>query len=133
MEHLFVSDVTPSSFKLAWSAPEDVFDSFVIMITDEATGTLKELTVAGDVRTQDIADLLEDTEFKITLIGVILERRFPPLSGVAKTGISLLSAPFCWQADGDNHRKTALNPTTTTATKLTNGVDGIDLCPVLSV
>ncbi|KAL2092310.1 hypothetical protein ACEWY4_012108 [Coilia grayii] len=87
VEHLFVSDITPSSFKLAWSAPEDVFDSFVIRITDDATGMIKELTVAGAVRTQVISDLLEDTEFKITLIGVISERHFPPLSGVAKTGL----------------------------------------------
>ena len=94
MEHLFVSDVTPTSFKLAWSAPEDVFDSFVIRVTDESTGSLEEFTVSSDERTQVFSDLLEDTDYQIELFGVILERRFPPLSGAAKTGIHF-SLCFC--------------------------------------
>ncbi|KAG5280640.1 hypothetical protein AALO_G00062370 [Alosa alosa] len=89
VEHLFVSDITPTSFKLAWSAPENVFDSFVISVSDGSVGSFEQFTVSSDERTKVISDLLEGTEYQIELYGVILERRFPPLSGAAKTGLGM--------------------------------------------
>lgn len=93
MEHLLVSDVTPTSFKLAWGAPENVFDKFVIRVSDDLAGSFEEFTVPGDERTKVISDLLEGTKYQIQIYGVILERRFPPISGDAKTGIGFFP-PF---------------------------------------
>lgn len=94
VEHLLVSDITPTSFMLAWGAPEDVFDKFLIRVSDELAGSFEEFTVPRDERTKVISDLLENTEYQIQIYGVISERRFLPVSGDAKTGIGFFFHPL---------------------------------------
>lgn len=87
VEHLLVSDVTSESFKLTWTAEEDIFDTFVIMIHD--TGDLtqpQEVVMAGEDRTTVISELIEDTEYAIELFGLISGRRSQSISGVERTG-----------------------------------------------
>uniref|UniRef100_A0AAY4EAS0 Zmp:0000000846 n=1 Tax=Denticeps clupeoides TaxID=299321 RepID=A0AAY4EAS0_9TELE len=88
IEHLFVSDVTPESFRLAWTAEEDVFDRFVIKVRDSRKlAHPQEYNVAGDERTKVLTNLMGGTEYDIELYGVTLEHRSQPITAVARTGL----------------------------------------------
>ncbi|XP_014026493.1 tenascin isoform X1 [Salmo salar] len=89
VEYLLVSDITPDSCKLAWSAEEDLFDSFVIMINDtnDDLASPQEVVVPGEERTTVLTELTEDTEYKIELYGVISGQLSNSISVVAKTGL----------------------------------------------
>ncbi|XP_055776139.1 tenascin-like isoform X2 [Salvelinus fontinalis] len=89
VEYLLVSDVTSDSCKLAWSAEEDLFDSFVIMINDtnDDLASPQEVVVPGEERTTVLTELTEDTEYKIELYGVISGQLSNSISVVAKTGL----------------------------------------------
>uniref|UniRef100_A0A3P8ZGM5 Tenascin C n=1 Tax=Esox lucius TaxID=8010 RepID=A0A3P8ZGM5_ESOLU len=95
IEHLKISDITPDSCKLAWSAEEGLFDSFVIIIRDISNNLAspQEVVVPGDKRTTVLTQLFDDTEYQINLYGVISGRRSESVSGVAKTGIRYDSTP----------------------------------------
>uniref|UniRef100_A0A7N6B389 Tenascin C n=1 Tax=Anabas testudineus TaxID=64144 RepID=A0A7N6B389_ANATE len=76
VQSLLVSDVTPSSFRLTWTAEEDAFDTFVLMISQaEGLGQPRELVLGGEKRNAELTDLTEDTEYKIEIFGLISERR----------------------------------------------------------
>ncbi|KAK5909242.1 hypothetical protein CesoFtcFv8_003190 [Champsocephalus esox] len=47
VQALLVSDVGPESFKLAWVAEEDAFDTFVIMVSQVELGRPRELVLGG--------------------------------------------------------------------------------------
>lgn len=88
MEHLFVSDVTADSFRLTWTANEDLFDRFVIKIRDsKRLAHPQEHSVRGDQRTKVITGLMGGTEYEIELYGATLDRRSQPITGVVQTGI----------------------------------------------
>uniref|UniRef100_A0A8D0DER3 Tenascin Cb n=1 Tax=Sander lucioperca TaxID=283035 RepID=A0A8D0DER3_SANLU len=75
MQTLLVSDVNPESFRLAWTAEEEAFDTFVIMVSQaEGPGQPRELVLGGEERSTAITDLTEDTEYKIEIFGLILGR-----------------------------------------------------------
>ncbi|XP_026863761.2 tenascin isoform X2 [Electrophorus electricus] len=87
IEHLFVSDVTPESFRLAWTA-EDIFDRFVIKVRDSKKLIHpQEFNVPGDERTKVLTKLTGGTEYEIEIYGVTLEHRSQPLTAVARTGL----------------------------------------------
>ncbi|XP_056110839.1 tenascin isoform X2 [Rhinichthys klamathensis goyatoka] len=91
IEHLFVSDVTPESFRLAWTAEDDVFDRFVLKVRDSRKlSHPREFVVAGDERTKVLTQLLGGTEYEIELYGVTLEHRSQPVTAVARTGLGVL-------------------------------------------
>lgn len=91
MEHLLVSDITPHSFKLTWTAPESVFDTFTLKVVDSnGLGQPQQISVSGDKRTEAVTGLIEDTEYEIELFGIILGRKFQPILAVARTGIGFL-------------------------------------------
>uniref|UniRef100_A0A3B5BJV0 Tenascin-like n=1 Tax=Stegastes partitus TaxID=144197 RepID=A0A3B5BJV0_9TELE len=76
VQALLVSDVTPDSCRLAWTAEEDAFDTFVIMISQtENPDQPRELVLGGEERSAAITDLNEDTDYKIEIFGLILGRR----------------------------------------------------------
>ncbi|XP_041757337.2 tenascin isoform X1 [Coregonus clupeaformis] len=89
VENLSVFDITPDSCKVAWSAEEDLFDSFVIMINDTSDdlASQQEVVVPGEERTTVLTELIEDTEYEIELYGVISGRLSNSISMVAKTGL----------------------------------------------
>ncbi|XP_062290379.1 tenascin-like isoform X2 [Scomber scombrus] len=89
VEHLFVSDITADSFRLSWTADEDMFDRFVIKIRDsKRLAHPREHNVRGDERTMVLTGLMGGTEYEIELYGVTLDRRSQPITGVAQTGLS---------------------------------------------
>ncbi|XP_050965711.1 tenascin isoform X5 [Labeo rohita] len=91
IEHLFVSDVTPESFRLAWTAEDDVFDRFVLKVRDSRKlSHPREFVVPGDERTKVLTQLLGGTEYEIELYGVTLEHRSQPVTAVARTGLGAL-------------------------------------------
>lgn len=91
IEHLFVSDVTPESFRLSWTAEDDVFDRFVLKVRDSRKlSHPREFMVSGDERTKVLTQLLGGTEYEIELYGVTLERRSQPVTAVVKTGLGAL-------------------------------------------
>lgn len=88
IEHLFVSDVTHESFRLAWTAEDDVFDRFVLKVRDaRKLSHPREFVVPGDERSRVLTQLLGGTEYEIELYGVSMEHRSQPVTAVARTGI----------------------------------------------
>lgn len=88
VEHLFISDTTADSFRLSWTADEDLFDRFVIKIRDtKKLSHPQEFSVRGDERTKVLNGLMGGTEYEIELYGVSLDGRSQPITGVAQTGI----------------------------------------------
>ncbi|XP_040899026.1 tenascin isoform X1 [Toxotes jaculatrix] len=121
VQALLVSDVTPDSFKLAWEAEEDVFDTFVIMVSQaEGSGQPKELVLGGEERSAAMTDLTEDTEYKIEIFGLILGRRSKSViegvrtdlgapKGIRFSDVTDTSATVHWavpRARVDSHRVT---------------------------
>ncbi len=97
IEHLFVSDVTPESFQLAWTAEDDVFDRFMLKVRDSRKlSHPREFVVPGDERTKVLTQLLGGTEYEIELYGVTLEHRSQPVTAVARTGIALVKLAHFW-------------------------------------
>uniref|UniRef100_A0A672K027 Tenascin C n=1 Tax=Sinocyclocheilus grahami TaxID=75366 RepID=A0A672K027_SINGR len=88
VEHLSVSDITLRSFKLTWTAPEGIFDTFTLKVVDSnRLGQPLQISVSGDKRTEAVTGLNEDTEYEIELFGIILGRKFQPIVAVARTGL----------------------------------------------
>ncbi|XP_043096130.1 tenascin isoform X1 [Puntigrus tetrazona] len=88
VEHLMVSDITPHSFKLTWTAPEGVFDTFTLKIVDSnGLGQPLQISVFGVERTEVVTGLKEDMEYEIELFGIIMGRKFQPILAVARTGL----------------------------------------------
>lgn len=86
-----VSDVTPHGFKLTWTAPEGVFDTFTLKVVDSnGLSQPQQMSVSGDMRTAAVTGLIEDTEYEIELFGIILGQKFQPILAVARTGIGFL-------------------------------------------
>ncbi|XP_056875257.1 tenascin isoform X4 [Takifugu flavidus] len=89
VEHLFVSDITDSGFRLSWTSDEDMFDRFVVKIRDgKRLAHPQEYAVRGDERTTVVTGLMSGTEYEIELYGVTLDKRSQPVTGVAQTGLS---------------------------------------------
>nr|AAI63556.1 Tnc protein [Danio rerio] len=88
VEHITVSDITPHSFKVTWTAPEAVFDSFALKVLDSSgLGRPHQISVSGGKRTEAVTGLNEDTDYEIELFGIILGRKFQPIFTVARTGL----------------------------------------------
>uniref|UniRef100_A0A8C9S763 Tenascin Cb n=1 Tax=Scleropages formosus TaxID=113540 RepID=A0A8C9S763_SCLFO len=88
VDNLFISDVTPESFRLSWTADENVFDRFVIKIRDsERPMDMQEFEASGQERTLVLTGLAEGIKYEIELFGVILGRRSRSVAGVARTAL----------------------------------------------
>ncbi|KAG7234981.1 hypothetical protein INR49_003463, partial [Caranx melampygus] len=76
VQAVLVSDVNHDSFRLAWTAEEDAFDTFVLMVSEaEGTGQPQELVLGSEQRSAAMTELTEDTEYKIEIFGLILGKR----------------------------------------------------------
>ncbi|XP_066511357.1 tenascin isoform X1 [Hoplias malabaricus] len=88
VNHLFISNIKPDGFTLEWTAPEDIFETFVIKITDSnGLAESKQMRVDGVLRSEVVSGLEEDTEYQVELYGIIAGRNFRPISGEAHTGL----------------------------------------------
>lgn len=82
-----MSDITPNSFRLAWTAEEDVFDTFVLMVSEiEGAGQPRELVLGSEERSATMTDLTEDTEYNIEIFGLILAKRSKSVVERVRTG-----------------------------------------------
>uniref|UniRef100_A0A3B4AVD1 Tenascin C n=1 Tax=Periophthalmus magnuspinnatus TaxID=409849 RepID=A0A3B4AVD1_9GOBI len=73
VEQLFVSDVTANSFRLSWTADEDMFDRFLIKLRDsKRVAHPQEYSVHGAERTLVLKGLMGGTEYEIELYGIKL-------------------------------------------------------------
>ncbi|XP_060763360.1 tenascin isoform X2 [Neoarius graeffei] len=86
VEHLLASNIKPDGFMLQWTAPEGIFEMFIIKLSD-GSGKQRQMIVSGDKRTEVISDLDEATEYEIEISGAIPGRNFKPISGKARTGL----------------------------------------------
>ncbi|TSV94885.1 Tenascin [Bagarius yarrelli] len=86
VEQLLVSNNKPDGFMLQWTAPEEVFETFIIKISD-GSGKQRQMIVSGDKRTEVISGLDEATEYEIELLGTIAGRNFKSISGKALTAL----------------------------------------------
>ncbi|XP_026152988.1 tenascin isoform X5 [Mastacembelus armatus] len=83
---LKVTNVTSTSVILAWSAPDDTFDSFLVELS-VLSGMAKPrvTTLPGSVRKAEIEDLSPSTHYNITLQGLVQGRQSLPLKAFAAT------------------------------------------------
>ncbi|KAJ7303392.1 hypothetical protein JRQ81_012365 [Phrynocephalus forsythii] len=76
LDHLVVSEVTPTSLQLTWEVPEGEVDSFLIRGKESLLGSgrspppAKEVTVAGDKRSAVLRGLTPNTEYSLTVYGI---------------------------------------------------------------
>uniref|UniRef100_A0A8C0VQZ0 Tenascin C n=1 Tax=Cyanistes caeruleus TaxID=156563 RepID=A0A8C0VQZ0_CYACU len=95
---LMVSDITPESFNLSWTASNGDFDAFTIEIID-SNRLLEpmEFNLSGDSRTAHISGLSPSTDFIVYLSGISGGFRTQAISAAATTGLgqplSKLSVP----------------------------------------
>ncbi|XP_071338013.1 tenascin isoform X1 [Trachinotus anak] len=88
VQALLVSDVAPDSFRLAWMAEEDAFDTFVIMVSQaDGPGQPRELVLGGEERSTAMTELSEDTEYKIEIFGLVLGKHSKSVIERVKTDL----------------------------------------------
>uniref|UniRef100_UPI0037E86BEB tenascin-like isoform X1 n=1 Tax=Semicossyphus pulcher TaxID=241346 RepID=UPI0037E86BEB len=79
-------NVTSTSVSLAWSAPDEVFDSFLVEVTAPSGATQSHVTsLPGSVRKAEMEGLSPSTQYDITLQGLVEGRRSLPLTVFATT------------------------------------------------
>lgn len=84
---LIVRHITPQTFTLVWTAEEDAFDTFVIMVSPaESPGLPRELVLGGDERSAALMDFNEDTEYKVEMFGLVLGKRSQSVMERVRTG-----------------------------------------------
>uniref|UniRef100_A0A674PHD9 Tenascin Cb n=1 Tax=Takifugu rubripes TaxID=31033 RepID=A0A674PHD9_TAKRU len=87
IQALLVSEVTPESFWLTWMAEEDALDTFVIMVSPaDDPGHPKELVLGSEKRSVAIANLTEDTEYRIEMFGLSFGRSTKSVQESVRTG-----------------------------------------------
>lgn len=76
LDHLLVSEVTPTTLQLTWEVPKGEFDSFLVQYKDSLLGTgrgapkAKEVKVPGDQRSTLLKGLSPNTEYSLTVYGI---------------------------------------------------------------
>uniref|UniRef100_A0A672H8J6 Tenascin C n=1 Tax=Salarias fasciatus TaxID=181472 RepID=A0A672H8J6_SALFA len=140
VQELLVSDVGPDSFRLSWEAEEDVFDTFVVMVSEaEDPSQPRELVLGGEERIAELTDLTEDTQYTVEIFGLVLGRRSKTVcvymgspKGIRFSDVTDTSATVHWvtpRARVDSYRVTYMPAHGGNAKTL--AVDGSDSQTVL--
>ncbi len=80
-------NVTSTSVSLAWSAPDEAFDSFLVELgAPSGVAQAHVTTLPGSARKAEIEGLSPSTHYEITVQGLVEEGRSLPLRGFATTG-----------------------------------------------
>ncbi|KAM4662330.1 tenascin isoform 2-T3 [Discoglossus pictus] len=86
--NLLVSNITPESFHLSWTADDNGFDNFILKISDAKKQYEPiTITVPGSERTSVVRGLQDGTDYEIELYGVASGQRTLPIKGVATTAL----------------------------------------------
>ncbi|XP_006865746.1 PREDICTED: tenascin [Chrysochloris asiatica] len=82
MGEVTVTEVDWDSFKLNWTAPEGVYEHFYIQVQErgDTVEAAHNLTVPGGLRSVDLTDLKADTNYSISIRGVIQDFSTAPLT-----------------------------------------------------
>lgn len=79
--------VTSTNISLAWSAPDEAFDSFLLEVRAPSGATQVHVTtLPGHLRKAEIEGLSPSTQYDITLQGLVEGKRSLPLKVFATTG-----------------------------------------------
>ncbi|XP_072228122.1 tenascin-like [Leuresthes tenuis] len=79
-------NVTATSVSLAWSAPEEAFDSFLVELSAPSVAAQPQVTtLPGSVRKAEIKGLTPSTHYDITLQGMVEGKQSLPLKVFAAT------------------------------------------------
>lgn len=89
LANLTVANVTSTSINLAWSAPDEVFESFVVELGSPSEERVT--TLAGNVKNAEIVGLSPSTYYNVTVHGLVEGKRSLPLKVYAATGIYNIS------------------------------------------
>lgn len=88
LRDLSVTDVTSTSVKLAWSAPEQAFDSFSVELNALSGMAQAHVTaVPGSARKAQIAGLSPGIRYEVSLYGMVEREQSLPLRAFVNTGI----------------------------------------------
>ncbi|XP_044275280.1 tenascin-X isoform X6 [Varanus komodoensis] len=99
LDHLVVSEVTPTTMQLTWEAPEGEFDSFLVRYKDSLPGSgrspppAKEVKVPGDETTAVLRGLTPNTEYSLTVYGIKDGSEAANINGAARTTGLELDSP----------------------------------------
>uniref|UniRef100_A0A286XXD4 Tenascin XB n=1 Tax=Cavia porcellus TaxID=10141 RepID=A0A286XXD4_CAVPO len=102
LSQLSVTDVTTSSLRLNWEAPQGAFDSFLLRFGVPAPSTLeprqrpplqRELMVPGTRRSAVLRDLRPGTLYSLTLYGLRGPHKADSVQGTARTLSPVLESP----------------------------------------
>lgn len=76
-----------TNVSLAWSAPDEAFDSFLLEVRAPTGATQVHVTtLSGHERKAEIEGLSPSTQYDITLHGLVEGKRSLPLKAIATTG-----------------------------------------------
>uniref|UniRef100_A0A2K5SGC3 Fibronectin type-III domain-containing protein n=1 Tax=Cebus imitator TaxID=2715852 RepID=A0A2K5SGC3_CEBIM len=90
--NLNVSDITPESFNLSWTATDGIFETFTIEIIDSnRLLETAEYNISGAERTAHISGLPPSTDFIVYLSGLAPSIRTKTISATATTGTCAFS------------------------------------------
>uniref|UniRef100_A0A8D2LTG4 Tenascin C n=1 Tax=Varanus komodoensis TaxID=61221 RepID=A0A8D2LTG4_VARKO len=88
LDNLTVSDINPYGFTVSWTASENAFDSFLVIVVD--SGKLldpQEFLLSGSQHQLTLRGLITGIGYEVVLYGFVHGRQTRPLSVVALTGI----------------------------------------------
>ncbi|XP_074927592.1 LOW QUALITY PROTEIN: tenascin-X [Chelonoidis abingdonii] len=85
LEQLLVSEVTPTSLRLRWDAPEGDFDTFLIRYRAEGRGPAQEVPVPGAQRSAVLRGLRPGTEYDLAVYGLRQGKETANVHGAART------------------------------------------------
>lgn len=91
IRNLTVSDITPESFNLSWTATDGIFEIFTIeIINSNRLLETMEYNISGAERTAHISGLTPSSDFIIYLSGLAPSIRTKTISATATTGTCAL-------------------------------------------
>lgn len=81
-------NVSSTNLSLAWLAPDEAFDSFVVEVSSPSGAAKAHVTTTlpGSARKVDIEGLSPSTQYNITLQGLVEGKRSLPVKVFATTG-----------------------------------------------
>ncbi|XP_044838783.1 tenascin-X-like [Mauremys mutica] len=85
LEQLLVSEVTPTSLRLRWDAPEGDFDTFLVRYRAEGRGPPQEVPVPGAQRSAVLRGLRPGTEYGLAVYGLRQGEETADVHGAART------------------------------------------------
>ncbi|XP_043353114.1 tenascin-X [Dermochelys coriacea] len=99
LDQLLISEVTPTSLRLSWDAPEGNFDTFLIRYRDAGRGSglgpapAQEVPVPGAQRSAVLHGLRPGTEYSLAVYGLQQGEETANIRGAAQTSSLELESP----------------------------------------